>query len=694
MKLDRHTTLFIPDEGGSPVQYALESLRKDWRKIFGGEPRQVSEPAGHQIRLQFAHDLTEEGFRVSHRAGDDHLLIEGADDLGLVFGIYHLCEHILGVDPYAFWTDFVYPRHESLEVRPFAYTAPRPKMRWRGWFINDEDCLVGWDDSYSITMPLMEQICESSLRAGYNMIIPYSPAVGMDPQVKLVADMGMWITHHHVVVLGARPFHEAYPGVKPLYPEELDKWVNLFREGIASNRGRKMVWTVGFRGSGDHPFFHPTDDTRHDTYAKQGQIISDMVRLQCDLVREMTPGPHYFAHNLYAESMELYREGYLKLDDDVIRVWGDNGFGAMRRRRTIYQPERHMPALPGPEDRDKSNGMYYHVSFNDIRISNKLTPMVKPQLIQEQFQLAFDAGRMDYLTLNVSNIHPHVFNMELIGKITRHPAEEPRLPADLVDRHYAAWTGKHFGEQGPNVASLMRRYYDAPWKYGDYLDDLAGEQVYHHGLRNLIRGAVAGEPSGKRFCYFPGYPARIPSDAEIIDWHLERAGESLPRYEALLRDGQALHRQMSGPRSLYFHDSVLMHIRYLHASLQGFLEGLRALAAYHAGDLERALPLFSGAEEWMREAWAVLRENEHGRWERFFRGERTTGTRLTIRFLAAILEMCRIRLHDDEPREEWAEAHLGPQGRHRVRHADFDAETLGRAILRWERDGVDEWLEK
>ena len=687
MRLNGRTAIFIPDEGGTPVAYALKALRKDWHKVFGAEICQAPEPGANQIRLQFAHDLREDGFRVSHGAGDEHLLIEGADDLGLVFGIYHVCEHLLGVDPFEFWTDFVCKRRDSVTVSPFAYTAPRPKIRWRGWFINDEDCLRAWDDSLRMTTALYEQINETSLRAGWNMIIPISRCVADAEAVKLASEMGLWATQHHAAPLGAHSLSQRFPGVRARMPEERDRFITLYKEAIEQSRGRKVIWTVGFRGQGDRAFFDPEDDDRYNQMSAQGKIITEMIQLQQALVREIVPGPQIFAHNLYAESIELYRAGYLKLDDDVIRVWDDNGFGAMRRRRTIYQPERDMIALPTGDDRQRSNGIYYHVSFHDIRISSTLLPLVDPDLIQEAFQGAYDAGNMDYMLLNVSNVHPHVFDTDLVGKIATVPYETERLPADMVSEHYRAFNGKHFPGHEDAVEGLMRRYYQAPFIYGRYKDDRAGIQVYHFGLRHLILGVLNDEPMADRFMYAVG----APKDNEgIAQWHIERAGASLPDWESLHHDVHAQYERMSGPRAQYFHDTVLAHTDCSYFSCQGFVIGLDGVLAYREGDYARAFKLFTESKGWMKRAWAVIKSCEHDKWVHFFRGEERTSIRDTIRYLDTMQNLCRMKQYQDYHRVRWAVPHLGPvSGRHYLM-GDVNSDELGRAMIAWERDGVDD----
>ena len=65
-----------------------------------------------------------------------------------------------------------------------------------------------------------------------------------------------------------------------------------------------------------------------------GELIEEQYRL----VKEADPEA-VCCTNLYGETMELYRAGCLKLPEDVIKIWADNGYGKMVSRRQGNQPE-------------------------------------------------------------------------------------------------------------------------------------------------------------------------------------------------------------------------------------------------------------------------------------------------------------------------------------------------------------------
>jgi hypothetical protein len=642
MRIDKQTTILVPLEISSPVEYALKALNRELLRILGQAPVTLRSPTTNQIRLQVDSFPHEEMFRV--QVLQDQVLIQGNDGLGLVYGIYHFCQAQLGIDPFEFWTDYPVANQEEINLADYDYVASAPRVRFRGWFINDEDCLIGWHDGMQISLATWERIFETLLRAGYNMVIPGTGTTAGDPQLELASQMGLWIMQHHAEPLGALLFSDAYPSVVPRFPEEKEKFIALYRDAIGRNKGRRVVWALGFRGQGDYPFFK--DDERYDTPQKQAALISEMLTLQKTLVEEMTDGPHHFVHYLYSESAELYQAGHLRLDDDIVRVWSDNGFGAMRLRRE-WGPEKGVPSLPLVSDPCRSLGVYYHLSFHDLQVSAKLAPLVSPELIAQQFGAIDQAGHLDLLLLNVGNIRPHIFGIELIGKLLSSTAETSR---DLVSECYRTYTHRHFPGFESEVQMLMERYYRAPFQYGEFCDEKAGEQVYHHTLRNCIKGVLKHESIVHLLQFIPNAP---PENVGCFRWLLAHAEESLPGWESLHQDAKAIHSTLAGHAAQYFGDSVRMPIDYTYYSCIGFVSGLRGLLAYGQLDYREAFCLFAHAKKAMEQAWQVLASCEHGKWLHFYRGEWLTDTRETIRQLETIRGMAKIMGDTDTWRSRW-----------------------------------------
>lgn len=230
---------------------------------------------------------------------------------------------------------------------------------------------------------------ETLLRCGGNMVIPGTDR-NSKKYMELAGNMGLWITQHHAEPLGAEMFLRAYPNKKPSFKEHPDLFRKLWREGIERQKKYKIIWNLGFRGQGDTPF--GKNDPLYDTPEKRGNLISSIMKEQYDLVKQSIPNA-VFSTNLYGETMELYQQGLIKLPEDVIMIWADNGYGKMVSRRQGNHNPR-IKALPNEGLKHREHGVYYHVSFYDLQAGNVLTMLPNSmEFVKEELNYAYDCGR-------------------------------------------------------------------------------------------------------------------------------------------------------------------------------------------------------------------------------------------------------------------------------------------------------------
>ena len=284
------------------------------------------------------------------------IVISGSDARSFVYALNHLSEKYLGILPFWFWND------QKIEVKPYVeipfehYKSEENRIRYRGWFINDEVLISHWTAGVSKEYP-WEMVFEALLRCGGNLVIP-----GTDKNSRIYApiasDMGLMITHHHAEPLGAEMFLRAYPDLEPSYLKHKDLFEGLWKDAIERQKDEEVIWNIGFRGQGDVPFWE--NDPAYDTSEKRGALISGIMKEQYDMIRAQIPDA-VCCTNLYGEILELYREGYLQIPEDVILIWADNGYGKMVSRRQGNHNPR-VSALPTEGDKGR-HGTYYHVSF-------------------------------------------------------------------------------------------------------------------------------------------------------------------------------------------------------------------------------------------------------------------------------------------------------------------------------------------
>lgn len=621
-----------------PVASAIDILKRDMREAL------TDEGEANVIRVVRGDLSDEEAYRVG--VGADAITLTCGGDLGAVYGLLSISERCLDIAPMDWWMGRCPTKKAAVVVNGGWESAPRA-VRWRGWFVNDEILFTGWHIEESEREATWRRVFETLLRCGGNMVIP-----GTDRQFdgellcRTALDMGLWLTQHHAELLGARMFARAYPDLQASYRLHPAEFEALWRESARRWAGEKVVWTVGFRGQGDLAFWH--SDPAFDTDEKRGAFISRVIRRQMEIVREYAPDAH-FCTNLYGEMMALYRQGHLQVPEEVVKVWGDNGFGRMVSRRQGRDNPR-TDAMPAPDEPGR-NGVYYHVSFYDLQAANHITMLqVQPGLVTRELQTLLARGADEYWIINVGGIRPHAFFIDLVSRIWRDGEASAQEAAE-------AFAARCFGT--PEAARLLLDYSGAAVSYGPNADDAAGDQFYHFALRALAHAAISGQdgpaPSLLWVADEPDLAGQARRLMEIVRpgidrWRryvhacrtaaLDMDRESARRLSDSLICMAELHRR--GCESLYDFGMAVLHMKGENW-LQAYLWTDAALAANRAalGTMEAAC---------------------HGRFAHYYDNDCFVGVRLTGQVLARVRGWLRLR-GDGEMQYDWEKRYLIPAER-------------------------------
>ncbi|RME69762.1 MAG: hypothetical protein D6781_07915, partial [Verrucomicrobia bacterium] len=215
--LDADTRLVLPADAPTPVKLAAVDLARDFRKVFGHLPLTLtSEPLPPQDHVTIvvhpgsAGGLSPETYRIGWRDNDPTtglLDLHGADPRGTIYGLYAISRHLLGIDPWWYWTDFEPPARERIEIPDdFTLSCPPPAFRYRGFFINDEDLLARWRPDpagqTAISLEVWDRIYETLLRLGGNLVAPGTFPFPDEPQFALAVRRGLVLNQHHQTPLG------------------------------------------------------------------------------------------------------------------------------------------------------------------------------------------------------------------------------------------------------------------------------------------------------------------------------------------------------------------------------------------------------------------------------------------------------------------------------------------------------------
>ncbi len=359
----------------------------------------------------------DEGFSV--KIMSDKVYLTGHDDLGTMWAIYTFAEKELKIPPTYLFDGSFPPAKACIEIASSEYWD-YPKTKFRGWFINDEDLLAGYqshgerDIDYRfykkvIAPALMEKIAKTALRNKINLIIP-STLVDICNKyernlVSIVASHGLYVSQHHIEPLGVSHFGMKKFLAENGYPAEISYVSN--KEGMeATWRHYTKLWAqyprvyyqLGLRGASDVPVW-VSDKNVGQSDSERGALICDAIQAQYNIVHEYASAETHSSMTVWMEGAALLDGGYLNIPEDTTLVFADIGasqmFGA-----DFFNVRR---------DSVHDYGIYYHAGYWNV--GPHLAEGVLPQKMQYIYELARSKGDTHYSVLNVANIKEFVFSI-------------------------------------------------------------------------------------------------------------------------------------------------------------------------------------------------------------------------------------------------------------------------------------------
>lgn len=411
--------IVLEENAAEAVRLAALDLQRDLRRISGhseGFPVVTScEGAAIQVRTQNVGPAEDYTVTVL----ENEISVEGCDVLGTVYGIYAVSTQLLGVLPVHRVTDLFPEVQEELVLAPATITAPGRKVKFRGWFLNDEDLLTDFKPRTGpryidypfyenvMNIDVLDMILETALRMEINLIIPSSFVDIANPYeeelVKAVYRRGLYITQHHVEPMGVSYFGaDNYMKKYGTEGETVSFITNRARmEEIWrfyakkwAAYGDRVVWQLGLRGKADQSVWK-SDKNVPMSVEGRGAIISDAIATQHRIIAEtLGTEDFYSTSTLWMEGAQLYGEGYLKLPESTMVIFSDIGFSQM-----FGDDFYRVPRISG-----RKYGVYYHVGFWDE--GPHLAEGCDLRKMAFSYKEALRMKSLDYAILNVSNVRP------------------------------------------------------------------------------------------------------------------------------------------------------------------------------------------------------------------------------------------------------------------------------------------------
>ena len=373
---------------------------------------------------------------------DGKLLVAGSDSHGTAYGIMEL-SRLIGVSSWEWWAD-VTPEKKTSFVLPAEYqTLQSPSVEYRGIFINDEDWgLMPWssqtyepsDIKGHIGPKTNARIFELLLRLRANTYWPAMhectlPFFLTEGNRKVAEEYGIFIGSSHcepMVCSAAGEWRRRGQGDYD-YVNNSASVYKFWEDRVKEVAQQGNIYTLGMRG------VHDGQMQGAKTVAEQKAVLERVLKDQRGLLqkyvnKDVTAIPQAFIP--YKEVLDIYNAG-LQVPDDVTLIWCDDNYGYIR----------HFPTAE-ERARKGGNGIYYHVSYWGRPHDYLWLGTFSPYLLHQQMKLAYDRGIQKMWVLNVGDIKPAEYQIELFLDMAWNIDEVNEIG---VTAHLKSWLGREFG---------------------------------------------------------------------------------------------------------------------------------------------------------------------------------------------------------------------------------------------------------
>ena len=382
------------------------------------------------------------------------LVVVGADRRGAVFGLYDLSEK-MGVSPWSWWADVPVQKRADVFVTAGTH-RDQPKVRYRGFFINDENPgFSSWTQKHfgGPNAAAYGHVFDLLLRLKGNYLWPamWAPKAfnADDPRNMILADqvgVVMGTSHHEPMTRAQDEWHrhvdQGVTGGAWNYATNAANLRTFWRGGIERMMSKgdgtpyESLVTIGMRGDGDEAMAGGTAiPLLESIVGAQRGIIADVTG------KPASQTPQVWA--LYKEVQDYYDKG-MKVPDDVILLFADDNWGQLRR----------LPQNAG--DHKGGYGVYYHFDYVGVPRNYKWINTNQIEKVWQQMDLAYQKGARALWIVNVGDIKPMEYPLSFFMKQAWDP--EAMTPAALA-RFPTDWARGTFGPaQAGKIAALVTRY--------------------------------------------------------------------------------------------------------------------------------------------------------------------------------------------------------------------------------------------
>ena len=454
-------TIGVDAREHSCVMRAANTLTEDMERVTGVKPQMLTDGGASAtiligtvginpqidrwVKQGVLSDLKGKTEKYIIKTIGDQLVIAGSDKRGTVYGIYELSKQ-MGVSPWYYWADVPVEKHAEVYAIKGEYTDGEPAVRYRGLFLNDEaPCLTSWVYNTFGTQygghDFYEKVFELILRLKGNYLWPAMWGWAFyadDPENLKTADaMGvmMGTSHHEPMARNHQEYARDRKGWGAWnYATNKESLDRFFREGIERMKATDDIVTIGMRGDGDEAMGKGTDT----------RLLQSIIENQRRIIKEVTGKPAKETPQIWALYKEVqdYYDAGLRVPDDVTVLLCDDNWGNVRR-------------LPTTEELKRKGGwgLYYHVDYVGAPRNSKWLNVTPIQNMWEQLKLAYEGGIQKLWILNVGDLKPMEYPIQLFMDMAWNPGA---FRVDNLLGHTRRFCAESFGEaQADEAASIL-----------------------------------------------------------------------------------------------------------------------------------------------------------------------------------------------------------------------------------------------
>lgn len=482
----KNISLVVEKNEEKVVHLAIDLLKRDVKSVLdaeltldGKESHVIVGTIGQSSLLKnYAKEVAtiegrHEAFLLKVLEGGK-LLIAGSDKRGTAYGVLEL-SRLLGVSPWEWWADATPEKREVFRL-PVGYTLTQePTVPYRGIFLNDEDWgLLPWSngrphpnlpqeegvntstvdnkggksvrpigpDTYRRIFELMLRLRANTLwPAMHECTLPFFLTEG---NREAAADYSIFIGSSHcepMVCNAAGEWERRGEGAYD-YVNNSKEVYKFWEERVKEVAGQDNIYTLGMRG------VHDGKMQGAKTVAEQKAVLERVLKDQRGMLakyvnKDVEKVPQAFIP--YKEVLDIYHAG-LEVPEEVTLIWCDDNYGYIRH-------------FPTEEERARKggNGIYYHISYwgrpHDYLWLNTMSPAVAYQQMNE----AYDRGIQKMWIINVGDIKPGEYLLELLMDMAWDLDGVRRIGWQEHERRFLA---REFGRSiGDELDKVMKSYY-------------------------------------------------------------------------------------------------------------------------------------------------------------------------------------------------------------------------------------------